>query len=68
MEGAGFVVACEEAGVTWLVMRGIADMGRPGRSKEWQFVSTVAATTALRLWLQNGRFVGGREEASGRGV
>ncbi|MET8251254.1 hypothetical protein [Micromonospora sp. NPDC005197] len=57
MEGAGFAVACVEEGVPWMVMRGIADLGEPDRVKDWQFVSTVAAATAVRLWLKSCRFM-----------
>ncbi|MFI8807342.1 phosphorylase family protein [Micromonospora chalcea] len=57
MEGAGFAAACIEGSVPWLVMRGIADFGEPERIKDWQFVSTVAAATAVRLWLASCRFI-----------
>jgi len=57
MEGAGFAVTCDEQAVPWMVMRGIADFGEPDRVKDWQFVSTVAATTAVKLWLKSCRFM-----------
>lgn len=61
MEGAGFASTCVEAEVPWLVIRGIADFGRVSgadRPREWQFLSTLGAGTALRLWLQASRFYG----------
>ncbi|MFF0371266.1 hypothetical protein [Micromonospora sp. NPDC005087] len=57
MEGAGFAVACRDVEIPWLVMRGIADFGEPDRVKDWQFVATVAAASAVRLWLESCKFL-----------
>ncbi|MFK3980051.1 hypothetical protein ACI2K4_06670 [Micromonospora sp. NPDC050397] len=57
MEGTGFARANQEAKVPWLVVRGIADFGHSDRSKDWQLVSTVAAASALRLWLRSCKFL-----------
>jgi len=54
MEGAGFAVACDEAGVAWMVIRGIADFGNPNRVKGWQFAATVAAALVLRTLITAG--------------
>jgi nucleoside phosphorylase len=55
MEGAGFAAMCSEAGVDWLVVRGIADYGNPERSKGWQFAAAYAAAAFVRDGLANGR-------------
>lgn len=51
MEGAGFATTCEDADVSWMVMRGIADFGGPERDKEWQLLATLSAAAALRVLL-----------------
>jgi nucleoside phosphorylase len=56
MEGAGFGYACKESRIEWQVIRGIADHGMPGRSKEWQFAATAAAAVFVRESLRRGRF------------
>lgn len=48
MEGCGFAMVCREAQIRWLVVRGIADFGNPGRRKSWQFASTYAAAALVR--------------------
>jgi nucleoside phosphorylase len=55
MEGAGFASMCSEAGIDWLVVRGIADYGNPKRSKGWQFAASYAAAAFVRDGLANGR-------------
>jgi nucleoside phosphorylase len=57
MEGAGFAATCIESETPWLVMRGIADFGRAPRRRDWQFVSTVCAASATKLWLMTARFL-----------
>ncbi|MFE9693670.1 hypothetical protein [Micromonospora sp. NPDC005806] len=63
MEGAGFATGCIEEGVPWLVLRGIADLGGPDRAKDWQFVSSVAAATALRMYLTGSKLLPDKENA-----
>lgn len=56
MEGAGFAAAADALDIPWLVVRGIADYGRPDvtaggelrRGKSWQFPSTYAAACIVR--------------------
>lgn len=48
MEGCGFAMVCREAQIRWLVVRGIADFGNPGRRKTWQFAATYAAAALVR--------------------
>lgn len=55
MEGAGFAAACVEKRRPWLVVRGVADFGEPGRLKHWQFPATFAAARYLREALRHGR-------------
>jgi nucleoside phosphorylase len=55
MEGAGFAAACVEKRLPWLVIRGVADFGEPGRLKHWQFPATFAAARYLREALVHGR-------------
>ncbi|TDD73286.1 hypothetical protein E1293_31805 [Actinomadura darangshiensis] len=57
MEAAGFATVCEENSVLWLVIRGIADFGQPVRSKEWQFVASLSAATALVLWIDRSTYL-----------
>lgn len=52
MEGAGFCAGCEEAEIDWMVFRGVADLGKHPREKDWQLVSTLAAATAVRKLLE----------------
>lgn len=52
MEGAGFAASCDEEGIPWLDIRGIADYGRPSREKDWQLLATLSAGTALRTILE----------------
>lgn len=54
MEGAGFSAVCEAAEVDWMVVRGIADFGKPKRAKNWQLPSTVAAANYVRETLLQG--------------
>lgn len=54
MESAGFAAACEELDVPWLVVRGIADAGEPGRDDHWQFGSTFVAARLVRDGLASG--------------
>jgi nucleoside phosphorylase len=51
MEGAGFATTCEDADVSWMVMRGIADFGGPTRDRKWQLLATLSAAAALRVLL-----------------
>lgn len=55
MEGMGFVTACSERDVRWLVVRGIADYGKTPRKKGWQFPATYAAAALVRDAIPNGR-------------
>lgn len=48
MEGCGFAMVCREAQLRWLVVRGIADFGNPGRRETWQFAATYAAAALVR--------------------
>ena len=52
MEGAGFAYTFDSNAIPWMVFRGIADFGGEGRTKEWQFVSAVAAAAALRVLVE----------------
>ena len=55
MEGAGFAAMCSEAGIEWLVVRGICDYGEPNRRKGWQFAASFAAAAFVRDGLASGR-------------
>jgi nucleoside phosphorylase len=63
MEGAGFAAGCVEEGVPWLVLRGIADFGGHERAKDWQFVSSMAAASALRMYLTGSKLLTDKEGA-----
>ncbi len=54
MESAGFAAACEELNVPWLVVRGVADAGEPGRDDYWQFGATYVAARLVRDGLASG--------------
>ena len=54
MEGAGFSAVCEAADVAWMVVRGIADFGKPKRARYWQLASTVAAANYVMETIQQG--------------
>lgn len=56
MEGCGFAAVCREAEIRWLVVRGIADFGQPGRRKDWQFAATYAAAALVRASLLDPEF------------
>jgi nucleoside phosphorylase len=53
MESAGFAATCETANADWIVARGIADFGPPGRERTWQFLASLATAVAVRLWLRH---------------
>ncbi|HEU4461803.1 MAG TPA: hypothetical protein VFR75_04340 [Solirubrobacterales bacterium] len=53
MEGAGFASACAHLGSDWMVVRGVADFGEPGRSKKWQGVATAAAASFVKTFLES---------------
>ena len=55
MDGAGYAAASVEKSKPWLVIRGIADYGEPGRRKHWQFPATYAASLYLRQVLRHRR-------------
>ena len=48
MESAGFAAACDSASLPWLVSRGIADFGEPGRQKHLQLQATFLAACFVR--------------------
>jgi nucleoside phosphorylase len=54
MEGAGFASECEAIRLDWLIVRGIADTGEPGREKTWQAAATVAAAAFVKTFLHSG--------------
>ena len=49
LEMEGWICSClQEAELRWLVIRGIADFGKPHRRKTWQFAATYAAAALVR--------------------
>jgi nucleoside phosphorylase len=54
MESAGFAYFCDESQVHWMIIRGIADYGQSRRTKDWQYVATLAAAHVLRAFLMDG--------------
>ena len=54
MEGSGFARACREAGIPWLVFRGISDFGDPMKPTlgVWKVTAALSAATALVSFLK----------------
>ncbi|QSV45436.1 hypothetical protein [Geobacter benzoatilyticus] len=55
MEANGFVLACEDDNIPWLVFRGISDFGDPGKTglKPYQANAAYSAILACKLFLEN---------------
>lgn len=64
MEGVGFAEVCEEEPVQWLVVRGVADHCNPDRDRDWQFLATLSAATAVRTFVQKDFLFDGETAAS----
>ena len=50
-EGSGFCRTCEDFSVPWAVFRGISDHGDPLKTKGWQVVATLSASTAAAIFV-----------------
>lgn len=48
MEGAGLAAACQEWGIPWLIVRGVADFGQKRRPKTYQFAAAYCAAAYVR--------------------
>jgi len=51
MEGYGFAHACKEAGIDWLVIRGISDFGNREDRNKWATVATIMVCSFLKIFL-----------------
>jgi nucleoside phosphorylase len=55
MEGSGFVAACREHSIPWLVFRGISDYGDPEKrtSEKWRHLAALSAATAAVAFVKS---------------